>query len=106
MDDPENLARAVAGGDRRSLARAITLVESTRADHRAAAIRLLDALPRAEALRIGLSATARVDISRQDGAVLGAPMPRQPVYATAALGQPLAQASAAAAAIVQANLAR
>lgn len=61
---------------------------------------------RAHPLRIGLSATARVDIRRQDGAVLGAPMPRQPVYATAALGQPLAQAAAAAAAIVRANLAR
>ena len=60
MDDPENLARAVAGGDRRSLARAITLVESTRAEHRAAAVRLLDALPRAEALRIGLSGTPGV----------------------------------------------
>ncbi len=38
------LARAVRGGDRRALARAITLIESTRADHRAQADALLAAL--------------------------------------------------------------
>src|SRR5699024_2650889 len=58
---PEALAAAVADGNRRALARAITLIESTRPDHRANAIRLLDALPTdREALRIGLSGTPGV----------------------------------------------
>ena len=58
LRDPETLARAVAGGDRRALARAITLVESARADHRAQAEALLAALPfRDGALRLGLSGT-------------------------------------------------
>jgi LAO/AO transport system kinase len=55
--DPDALAQAVARGDRRALARAITLVESARADHRARAEELLAALPRREALRLGLSGT-------------------------------------------------
>jgi len=48
---------ALAAGDRRALARAITLVESTRPDHRAAARALLDeVVPRAGgALRLGIS---------------------------------------------------
>jgi LAO/AO transport system kinase len=47
----------VLAGERRALARAITLVESTRSDHRAAAQRLLSICTgaRREALRIGLS---------------------------------------------------
>ncbi|MRX51593.1 methylmalonyl Co-A mutase-associated GTPase MeaB [Paracoccus sp. S-4012] len=55
-----DLAPALATGDRRALARAITLIESTRPDHRAAAVALLAALPRREALRIGLSGTPGV----------------------------------------------
>ena len=49
-------------GDRRALARAITLVESARADHREAAEALLEQLAGAgrEALRIGLSGTPGV----------------------------------------------
>ena len=49
-------------GDRRALARAITLVESTRPEHRARATALLDGLRGAgrEALRIGLSGTPGV----------------------------------------------
>lgn len=60
--DVTDLARRVAGGDRRALARAITLVESRRADHRARAEHLLGALPKrdAPALRIGLSGTPGV----------------------------------------------
>ncbi len=52
-----DLAAGVASGDRRALARAITLVESRRPDHRADATRLVDAvLPRAgSAQRIGFS---------------------------------------------------
>jgi LAO/AO transport system kinase len=52
-----SLAERVAAGDRRALARAITLVESTRADHRAEARELLEALlPRTGgSMRIGLS---------------------------------------------------
>jgi LAO/AO transport system kinase len=60
------LARSLTAGDRRALARAITLVESSRADHRAAAQDLLGLLatqpPSAgrQALRIGLSGTPGV----------------------------------------------
>ncbi|PRY93719.1 LAO/AO transport system kinase [Hasllibacter halocynthiae] len=60
--DVEALAEAVAGGDRRALSRAITLVESSRADHRDGAARLLDRLaPRTGgALRLGLTGTPGV----------------------------------------------
>ncbi len=60
--DAQELANAVIAGDRRALARSITLVESARADHRAKAIELV-ALARAhgrQALRIGLSGTPGV----------------------------------------------
>ncbi|HET8729295.1 MAG TPA: hypothetical protein VFO41_17475, partial [Alphaproteobacteria bacterium] len=39
--DPRAQAAAIRSGDRRALARAITLIESTRADHRARADALL-----------------------------------------------------------------
>ena len=60
--DISELARRVAAGERRALARAITLVESAREDHRAQAVALLDALRGADrqALRIGLSGTPGV----------------------------------------------
>ena len=60
--DIADLAPAVIAGDRRALARAITLVESARADHRAQAQALIDALRATgrEALRIGLSGTPGV----------------------------------------------
>lgn len=50
-------AAAIRQGDRRALARGITLVESTRADHRAEATALLDALLplTGGAVRVGLS---------------------------------------------------
>ena len=53
----EKLIAALQRGDRRALARAITLVESTRADHREEAERLVEALlPRTGgAVRIGIS---------------------------------------------------
>jgi len=56
------LSERILRGDRRALARAITLVESRRADHRAEAARLLDEVSRAgrEAVRIGLSGTPGV----------------------------------------------
>jgi LAO/AO transport system kinase len=54
------LAARIAAGDRRALARAITLVESTRPDHRAAARALLAALPSRPALRVGLTGTPGV----------------------------------------------
>jgi len=55
--DPLTLAAAVAGGDRTALARAITLIESTRADHRDEAEKMLARLlPRAGgAIRLGVS---------------------------------------------------
>ena len=61
-DEIEILAEAVRAGDRRALARAITLVESAREDHRAKADRLLEVLADSErqALRIGLSGTPGV----------------------------------------------
>jgi LAO/AO transport system kinase len=51
------LAERVIAGDRRAVARAITLVESTRSDHRAEAEALIEALlPKTgKALRIGIS---------------------------------------------------
>ncbi|AXQ94482.1 methylmalonyl Co-A mutase-associated GTPase MeaB [Cereibacter azotoformans] len=60
--DTADLAPRIASGDRRALARAITLVESQRADHRAQALALLGQLAGTgrEALRIGLSGTPGV----------------------------------------------
>ena len=68
MTDTAPAARAaptpeqILAGDRRALARAITLIESGRADHRAAARALLEAVSGAgrEALRVGLSGTPGV----------------------------------------------
>jgi len=53
------LAQRVLAGDRRALARAITLVESTRSDHRREATALLDeVLPRTGgSVRVGISGT-------------------------------------------------
>jgi LAO/AO transport system kinase len=58
----DDLAARIPTGDRRALARAITLVESARADHRAQAVALLDRLAAhgRQALRIGLSGTPGV----------------------------------------------
>ena len=61
---------------------------------------------RAHPLRIGLSTTVKVDISKTDGPVLGAAMPQAPVYSTRALAQPMMQAVAAADHIIARNLAR
>tara|TARA_R110002049_G_scaffold23781_5_gene84592 strand:+ start:43839 stop:44807 length:969 start_codon:yes stop_codon:yes gene_type:complete len=59
--DIMDLAKGIVAGERRALARAITLVESGRADHRIAAAELLAALPvDRQALRIGLSGTPGV----------------------------------------------
>jgi GTPase len=57
MTQTAKLADAVRAGDRRALARAITLVESTRGDHRADAIALLEALVphTGGATRLGIS---------------------------------------------------
>ncbi len=57
MPSTAELAAAVREGDRRALARAITLVESARADHRADAVALLDEiLPgTGNAIRVGIS---------------------------------------------------
>lgn len=60
--DLAQLSDRILNGDRRALARAITLVESSRADHRAQSRDLLERLradPR-EAIRIGLSGTPGV----------------------------------------------
>lgn len=60
--DVAALADGVRRGDRRSLAKAITLVESTRHDHRAGAADLLDALLGATgaSVRIGISGSPGV----------------------------------------------
>ncbi len=62
MTDIATLSKAILDGDRRALARAITLIESGRADHRATAGTLLEALASSgrQALRIGLSGTPGV----------------------------------------------
>lgn len=60
-DAVTDMVTAVTSGDRRSLARAITLVESTRSDHRARAIALLNALPPVDsAFRVGITGTPGV----------------------------------------------
>lgn len=58
----QDLAQQVIAGNRRALARAITLVESARADHREAAIALMDEIRNTDrqALRLGLSGTPGV----------------------------------------------
>lgn len=59
--DIPQLVAALTAQDRRALARAITLVESARSDHREQALALLNALPKThQALRIGLSGTPGV----------------------------------------------
>ena len=60
--DIADLGKRISAGERRALARAITLVESGRADHRAEASELLESLKPLgrEALRIGLSGTPGV----------------------------------------------
>ena len=60
--DIEQLAVKILAGDRRALARAITLVESRREDHRAQTTELLERLSTSgrQALRIGLSGTPGV----------------------------------------------
>ena len=62
MIDAAELAPRVIAGDRRALARAITLVESARPDHRVQAQALVSALRATgrQALRIGLSGTPGV----------------------------------------------
>ena len=58
----DDLKARILAGERRALARAITLVESGRVDHRADALRLLETLKGhgREALRVGLSGTPGV----------------------------------------------
>ncbi|MFN3525173.1 MAG: methylmalonyl Co-A mutase-associated GTPase MeaB [Paracoccus sp. (in: a-proteobacteria)] len=58
--DTDDLLEPLCRGERRALSRAITLVESTRSDHRARAMSLLAALPDRQALRIGMSGTPGV----------------------------------------------
>ena len=57
LNTPAALADAVLRGDRRALARAITLIESTRRDHRAQADALLEALlpHTGNSVRVGIS---------------------------------------------------
>ena len=60
--DISDLRDRIVAGDRRALSRAITLIESTRADHRDQAAALIEALKSVdrEAIRIGLSGTPGV----------------------------------------------
>jgi len=63
MSDMQAFAKRIIAGDRRALSRAITLVESSRSDHRADAATLIDALRATsdkQAIRIGLSGTPGV----------------------------------------------
>lgn len=56
----DELTEPLVQGNRRALSRAITLIESTRPEHRARAVQLLSELPDRQALRIGLSGTPGV----------------------------------------------
>ncbi|MEM1299463.1 MAG: methylmalonyl Co-A mutase-associated GTPase MeaB [Pseudomonadota bacterium] len=60
--DIEDIASRIRAGERRALARGITLIESTRKDHRTLAHRLMERLgaPGSVARRIGLSGTPGV----------------------------------------------
>ncbi|EAQ25461.1 methylmalonyl Co-A mutase-associated GTPase MeaB [Roseovarius sp. 217] len=60
--DIADIADKIIAGDRRALARAITLIESARPDHRAQAADLMEVLKRVgkQAVRIGLSGTPGV----------------------------------------------
>ncbi|EDM72378.1 arginine/ornithine transport system ATPase [Roseobacter sp. AzwK-3b] len=60
--DIETFSQAITSGDRRALSRAITLIESSRADHREQAVQLIEHLKTAnrQAIRIGLSGTPGV----------------------------------------------
>jgi LAO/AO transport system kinase len=60
--DPEKLAEAVFAGDRRALARAVTLVESSRRDHQRLAAGLLEHLSpfSGTSIRIGISGSPGV----------------------------------------------
>lgn len=61
LPDISAMSAQLQNGDRRALARAITLVESGREDHREAALDLLDEVGgKRQALRIGLSGTPGV----------------------------------------------
>src|SRR5688572_11388492 len=64
--DTASLARRIRDGDRATLARAITLIESKRADHRKAAQRLVqDLLPTTgNAIRVGITGAPGVGKSR------------------------------------------
>ncbi len=57
VKDPQQLVAEVLAGERRALSRAITLVESSREDHRAQAINMLEGLAPAagKSIRIGIS---------------------------------------------------
>ena len=57
IPDPEKLAEAVFAGDRRALARAVTLVESSRQDHQMLAAKLMEQLSplSGTSIRIGIS---------------------------------------------------
>ena len=59
MTDPDELATRLVEGDRQALARSITLVESTRPDHRTAGAALLDAVlaHTGGATRLGVTGT-------------------------------------------------
>jgi LAO/AO transport system kinase len=59
VTDPDELATRLVEGDRQALARSITLVESTRPDHRTAAAALLDAVlaHTGGATRLGVTGT-------------------------------------------------
>jgi len=60
--DIDTFSQAITSGDRRALSRAITLVESSRADHRDQAVQLIEHLKTTnrQAIRIGLSGTPGV----------------------------------------------
>src|SRR5580704_10937425 len=76
--DIERLAQGIRGGDRTVLSRAITLIESKRADHRAAGAALMQALIKdtGNAVRVGITGSPGVGKSTTIDA-LGSMLTRQ-----------------------------
>ena len=79
----EELAQGVRAGNRRALAQAITLIESTRADHRELARRLVGGLmPHTGAsYRVGITGVPGVGKSTFIEAFGASPAPRPVLYA-------------------------
>ena len=82
--EDRDLVAGVVAGQRRALAKAITLVESTRADHQARAAAVLDALLPDALLHPGLRFHLQLAAPAGDGREAGAVVTRRALRAEAA----------------------